>query len=221
MEIALITIFPEMFNSLSQFGVVGRAFEKGIARLHFFNPRDFTHDNYHRIDERPYGGGPGMVMLAEPLYQALCAAKAQLGQSTPVYFLSPQGPVFSQKMATQLSKSKNMILICGRYEGVDQRFIDAYVDHEVSIGQYIVSGGELPAMVILDALIRLLPGVLGDPESALQESFQNEDELDYPVYAAPRSWQDHNVPEVLLSGNHKKIKAWRDQQAKAKQEKKS
>ena len=209
MQLAIISIFPELFSSFTQLGVVGRAFERKIATATFFNPRDFTEDNYRRIDQRPYGGGPGMVMLAEPLYRAIQAAKAQLGEDTPVYLLSPKGPVFKQAKARELAATAKMILICGRYEGIDQRLIDECVDAEISIGEYIVSGGELPAMIVMDAIIRLLPGVLNDPESAIQESFQTEGELDYPVYTAPRFWHDQAVPEVLLSGDHKKIAALR------------
>ena len=209
MQIAIITIFPEMFKALTDFGVIGRACERQIVNLHFFNPRDFTEDTYRRVDERPYGGGPGMVMMAEPLCQAITAAKSQLGTGAPVYFLSPQGEVLTQKKVQTLATVDKLILICGRYEGVDQRLIDECVDAELSIGQYVVSSGEMPAMIVIDAITRLLPGVLGDPESALQESFQNENELDYPVYTAPRIWHDQEVPAVLLSGDHKKIAAWR------------
>lgn len=210
MNIALITIFPEMFTSLTNFGVIGRAFTQEKVKLHFFNPRDFTEDNYRRIDERPYGGGPGMVMMAEPLFRAISAAKERLGADTPVYFLSPQGEVLKQKKVQALSSQAKFILICGRYEGVDQRLIDECVDAEISIGEYVVSGGEMPAMILIDAIVRLLPGVLGDPESAIQESFQNEGEFDYPVYTAPRIWHEKEVPQVLLSGDHKKIDLFRN-----------
>lgn len=209
MKIALISIFPEMFSALTNFGVVGRAFKEGVVTIQFFNPRDFTTDAYRRIDERPYGGGPGMVMMPEPLYCAIVAAKKALGSDTPVYFLSPQGNVLTQKKAQALSMAGDFILICGRYEGIDQRLIDECVDEEISIGEYVVSGGELPAMILIDAITRLIPGVLGDPESAIQESFQNEGELDYPVYTAPKIWHEREVPRILLSGDHKKIAAFR------------
>ncbi len=209
MNLALITLFPDMFKALTDFGVIGRAFERQLISLTLFNPREFTHDVYKRIDDRPYGGGPGMVMKAEPVFQAIQAAKAKLGATTPVFFLSPQGPVLTQKKVRTLSTTKKMILICGRYEGIDQRLIEECVDEELSIGQYVVSGGELPAMILIDAMARLLPGVVGDPYSVLQESFSNENELDYPVYTAPRVWHDRAVPEVLLSGDHQKIKLWR------------
>lgn len=152
-----------------------------------------------------------MVMMAEPLFRAIQAAKSKLGSETPVYFLSPQGPVLNQHTVRELAEIDKMILICGRYEGVDQRLIDRCVDRQISIGQYIVSGGELPALILIDAITRLLPGVLNDPESATLESFSNENDLDYPVYTAPRVWQEVPVPAVLLSGNHQKIKAWRGQ----------
>ena len=209
MDIALISIFPEMFSALTDSGVIGRACQNKTIRLHFFNPRDFTQDRYRRIDERPYGGGPGMVMMAEPLYQAMTAAKETLGAGTPVYLLSPKGIVFSQKQARSLSQSTKIILVCGRYEGIDQRFIDECVDAELSIGEYVVSGGELPAMIVIDAITRLLPGVLNDPESAIQESFSTDNALDYPVYTAPRIWHDRETPAVLLSGDHKKIEDWK------------
>lgn len=208
-ECLIITIFPEMFRALTDFGVIGRACEREILKVSMINPRDFTKDSYRRVDERPYGGGPGMVMMAEPLYQAITAAKTQLGAATPVYFLSPQGPVLTQKKVREWAGTSSMILLCGRYEGVDQRLIDECVDAEISIGEYVVSGGEMPAMILIDAITRLLPGVLNDPESALQESFQAEGELDYPVYTAPRVWHEKSIPSVLLSGDHQKIKAWR------------
>jgi tRNA (guanine37-N1)-methyltransferase len=210
LKCAVISIFPEMFHALTGYGVIGRAAERGILDLQCFNPRDYTKDAYRRVDQRPYGGGPGMVMMAEPLYQAIQAAKAALGKETPVFFLSPQGPCFTQKKAAEWATLPAMILLCGRYEGVDQRLIDICVDAEISIGEYIVSGGELPAMVIVDAVTRLLPGVLGHPLSAVEESFSEGDRLDYPVFTEPHTWQGHEVPEVLRSGHHEKIKAWRD-----------
>lgn len=209
MKVGIISIFISMFEALTQFGVLRRAFQNGIVSLSFFNPRDYSTGNYKRIDERPYGGGPGMVMMPEPLFQAVHAAKRELGENTPVYYLSPQADVLTQQKVQQMSTLEKFILVCGRYEGIDQRFIDQYVDAEISIGQYIVSGGEMPAMILIDAIARLLPGALGDPESALQESFQHGNELDYPVYTAPRLWQGHAVPAVLLEGDHQKIKNFR------------
>ena len=153
-----------------------------------------------------------MVMMPEPLYQAIQAAKLRLGEDAKVIYLSPQGARFNQKKAEQVLEDQKLILLCGRYEGVDQRLLDQYVDEEISLGDFVVSGGELPAMMLLDAVARLVPGVLGDPESALQESFQNGADLDYPVFTEPRIWQGQSVPEVLLSGHHEKIKAWRQMQ---------
>jgi tRNA (guanine37-N1)-methyltransferase len=210
---AVISIFPEMFAALTGFGVVGRAFESQLLELTLFNPRDYTADLRKRVDQRPYGGGPGMVMMAEPLYQAIQAAKTHLGADARVAYLSPQGPRFNQKKAEQILGDQKLILICGRYEGVDQRVLDTFVDEEISLGDFVVSGGELPAMMLLDAVTRLVPGVLGDPQSLVQESFQNETEFDYPVYTEPRIWREQAVPEVLLSGHHQKIKAWREMQS--------
>ncbi len=206
---AVISLFPEMFQALTGFGVVGRAFEARIVELLVFNPRDYTEDARRRVDARPYGGGPGMVMQAEPLYQAIQAAKKALGEPVQVIYLSPQGKRFKQQKAADLGEGFPFILICGRYEGVDQRLLESVVDEEISLGDFVVSGGELPAMMLLDAVVRLLPGVLGDPDSALYESFQQGSELDYPVYTEPRIWRTLKVPEVLLSGHHEKIKLWR------------
>lgn len=219
LSVAVISIFPEMFDALSSFGVVGRAIQDHRVNLHFFNPRDYTEDKRRRVDERPYGGGPGMVMMAEPLYQAIDAAKACVGSKAPVIFLTPQGERLIQKKVATLLMHPQLILICGRYEGVDQRLIEAVVDLEISIGDFVVSGGELPAMLLLDALIRLVPGVLGDPQSAVEESFQEDNTFDYPVFTTPRVWRERPVPSVLLSGNHLHIQTWRRAQMKAKGEK--
>jgi tRNA (guanine37-N1)-methyltransferase len=213
MKFAIISIFPEMFNALTNFGVIGRAVTKNKITLSFINPRDFATDNYRRVDERPFGGGPGMVMLAEPLFEAIKAAKAELGEDTQVIYLSPQGRVFKQQDAPILLNLKKVILLCGRYEGVDQRLLDECVDSEISIGDFVVSGGELPAMLIIDAMTRLIPGVLNDETSSLLETHQGEF-VDYPHYTAPRIWHDIPVPEVLLSGDHEKIETWRTEQAR-------
>ena len=213
MQFAVITIFPEMFTALTDFGVIGRAIKEGIVGVEFINPRTFTTDNYRRIDERPFGGGPGMVMMAEPLYQSIMHAKKILGADTKVIYLSPQGKVFKQEDAGTLLKLEKAILLCGRYEGVDQRLLDYCVDMQISIGDFVVSGGELPAMLIMDAMVRLIPGVLNDDNSSVRETHQGEF-FDYPNYTAPRVWQDLPVPEVLLSGDHKAIDAWRDAEAR-------
>ncbi len=205
-----------MFAALSV-GMPGVAQKKQALTLNIVNPRDFTKDAYRRVDDRPYGGGPGMVMLAEPLSKAVQHAKSLLPASTKVIYLSPQGFVLKQAAVTRMASESALILIAGRYEGVDERFIDLYVDEEWSIGDYVLSGGELPAMVLVDALSRLLPGVLNDPESALQDSFSLKDQhdqvlLDCPHYTRPDVFEGQSVPEVLLSGNHLTIAKWREQQ---------
>lgn len=215
MKFVIISIFPEMFSALTDFGVIGRAVKTGKVAITLINPRDFTTDNYRRIDERPFGGGPGMVMMAEPLYQAILKAKEMLGADTKVIYLSPQGSVFKQAYASELLKLDRMILLCGRYEGVDQRLLDECIDEEISIGDFVVSGGELPAMLMVDAMARLLPGVLNDESSALLETHQGE-LMDYPNYTMPRVWHDLAVPEVLLSGDHKAIQKWRELSAHQK-----
>lgn len=213
MKFAIISIFPEMFSALTDFGVISRGVEQGKISLEFINPRDFTTDNYRRVDDRPFGGGPGMVMMAEPLYQAIVAAKKSLGADTQVAYLSPQGIVFKQADAPKLLKLEKLILLCGRYEGVDQRLLDECVDLEISIGDFVVSGGELPAMLIIDAMARLIPGVLNNEDSTLQETHQGEGD-DYPNFTMPRIWHEQSVPEVLLSGDHKAIQKWRVAQRK-------
>ncbi|MCX7123879.1 MAG: tRNA (guanosine(37)-N1)-methyltransferase TrmD [Gammaproteobacteria bacterium] len=213
---AVISIFPEMFSALTSFGVVGRAFKHGLLELILINPRDYAAGARRRVDARPYGGGPGMVMMAEPLSQAIEAAKMILGPEARVVYLSPQGGRFNQKKAETVLAYQSLILICGRYEGVDQRLLDRMVDEAISLGDFVVSGGELPAMMLLDAVSRLIPGVLGDPQSLVQESFQGEAESDYPVYTEPRIWHEQAIPEVLLSGHHEKIKEWREMQITGK-----
>lgn len=210
MKFGVITLFPEMFTALTDQGVVGKAFQNELS-LQFFNPRDFTEDNYRTVDDRPFGGGPGMLMMAEPLARAVESAKQALPDAK-VIFMSPQGEVFKQEKAQAFSTAESLILVCGRYEGVDQRFIDTFVDIELSIGDFVVSGGEIPAMVVMDAIARLIPGVLGHAESAVQDSFNNS-RLDHPHYTRPEDWRGQKVPEVLLSGHHKKIDEWRTEQA--------
>lgn len=211
MQIAIVSLFPEMFIAL-QYGITGRALQQHLLQLSYFNPRDYTADNYHRVDDRPYGGGPGMVMQVKPLQQAIHAAKMQLGLETPVIYLSPQGKTLEQAGAEQLSQQTKLILLAGRYEGIDERLIQAEVDAEWSIGDYVVSGGELPAMVLIDAIVRLLPGALGDNESAQQDSFV-QGLLDCPHYTRPESLPEGKVPTVLLSGDHAAIAQWRLQQS--------
>ena len=212
MKIALITLFPEMFEALTDYGVSGRAVNQGLLEISSFNPRDFTDDPHATVDDRPYGGGPGMVMMVEPLRKAIGAAKNWIQGEPLVVYLSPQGKVLKQAAVNQFATQQSLILIAGRYEGIDERLIELEVDQEWSIGDYVLSGGELPAMVFIDALIRQLPGALGHSESASQDSFA-EGILDCPHYTRPDTYEGLDVPEVLLSGNHEKIRQWRLQQS--------
>lgn len=211
MRFIVITLFPEMFVTFTEQGVVGRAFREGKVSLQCVNPRDFTTDKHQTVDDRPYGGGPGMVMRAEPLAVAVAYAKRQLPEAKVIY-LSPQGTQLNQAAVETLACRSEMIFVAGRYEGVDERFIHACVDEEWSIGDYVLSGGELAAMVLLDAVVRLLPDVLGHHESAAQDSF-SEGLLDCPHYTRPESWNEQHVPEVLLSGDHEAIRRWRREQS--------
>jgi len=210
MRFDVITLFPEMFDAI-RLGVTGRAIDKGLAKLVLWNPRDYTEDVHQTVDDRPYGGGPGMVMKVEPLLAAIQAAKAQSPTSKVIY-LSPQGQRFVQATATAATQTGGIILIAGRYEGIDERVIHSFVDEEWSLGDFVLSGGELPAMVVIDSMIRLLPGVLGHAESAEQDSF-SDGLLDCPHYTRPENILDQDVPSVLLSGDHEKIRLWRLQQA--------
>ncbi|NMM36807.1 MAG: tRNA (guanosine(37)-N1)-methyltransferase TrmD [Glaciimonas sp.] len=216
MQFDVVTLFPEMFVALTQFGVTRRAFEQKKCDLTLWNPRQFTCDNHRTVDDRPYGGGPGMVMLAQPLDDAIYAAKQRqnaLGLAVPkVVYLSPQGKTLNHRRVMELSKLPGLVLLCGRYEAVDQRLLDACVDDEISLGDFVLSGGELPAMALLDAIIRQLPGVLHDELSAIEDSFVNG-LLDCPHYTRPESYQEARVPPVLLGGNHADICKWRHHQA--------
>jgi tRNA (guanine37-N1)-methyltransferase len=212
MRIALVSLFPEMFSAVSDHGVVGRAVEQNLVTLSHSNPRDYTADKHRTVDDRPYGGGPGMLMKIEPLQQAIAAAREVAGQGAKVVYLSPQGKRFGHSMALELAELEGLILVAGRYEGVDERLIEAQVDEELSIGDYVLSGGELAAMVVIDAVTRQLPGVLGHECSAQEESFVN-DLLDCPHYTRPERHEERDVPDVLLSGNHKEIRRWRLKQA--------
>lgn len=211
----VISLFPETFAAITKQGVTARAFEKKLVTLQCWNPRDFTTDHYQTVDDRPYGGGPGMVMLAEPLEKTILAVKrkhAGQGRQPKVIHLSPSGQPLTHKKVVALSQEEGLILLTSRYEGVDQRLLDQQVDEELSIGDYVLSGGELPAMVLMDAIIRLLPGVLGDAASAQQDSFVNG-LLDCMHYTRPEHYKGLTVPEVLLSGNHEKIRQWRLKQS--------
>jgi len=207
-----VTLFPDAFAAVSEFGVTRRAREEGLWSLALWNPRDFTTDNYRTVDDRPYGGGPGMVMLAEPLAKAIAAAKAAAAGDAKVIHLSPQGPVMDHAKVMRLSAEMRLVLLCGRYEGVDERLIRAAVDEELSIGDYVLSGGELAAMVLIDAVVRQLPGALGDGMSAEQDSFVNG-LLDCPQYTRPEVYEGTAVPEVLMSGHHAQIERWRLKQS--------
>lgn len=215
MRVVVVTLFPEMFRALTESGITSRAVEQGLIEIHCLNPRQFTRDRHQTVDDRPYGGGPGMVMRVEPLAAAVDAAVDYLGvprADTRVIYLSPQGQRLDRQGVMAIGQYENLILIAGRYEGVDERFIEACVDEEWSIGDYVLSGGELPAMVMLDALIRRIPGALGDDASAEQDSFE-QGWLDCPHYTRPEVVEGRRVPEVLLSGDHKRIENWRLQQS--------
>ena len=208
-----ITLFPEMFAAVTHSGITRRALETGLWQLNTWNPRDFTTDNYRTIDDRPYGGGPGMVMLAEPLEKAIGAAKAAGGGR--VIFLSPQGAKLDHEKVMGLASEHALTLLCGRYEGVDERLIAKHVDEELSVGDYVLSGGELAAMVLIDAVVRQLPGALNEAQSAVEESFA-AGLLDCPQYTRPESWAGEKIPEVLLSGHHELIRRWRLKQSLAR-----
>ena len=221
MRFDVVSLFPEMFDAVRDHGVSGRAHKHDLWTLAVWNPRDFTHDVHRTVDDRPYGGGPGMVMMAEPLEQAVAAAKSQRdaadGGSPQVVLLSPAGRRFDQAMAEKMASGAGAILICGRYEGVDQRFVERCVTDEVSIGDYVLSGGEIPAMAIIDSVVRLLPGVLNDDRSADQDSFNTAltGLLDSPHYTRPEHYRGMTVPPELLSGHHLNIAAWRRHQSLA------
>ena len=212
----VITLFPEMFSALTGSGITRRAIDRGLYALGFHNPRDYTSDPHRTVDDRPYGGGPGMVMLAEPLMQSIAAARAAqvaaTGRSGRVIYLSPQGRRLDQAVVLELAAEPGLVLLCGRYEGVDQRLIDREVDEELSLGDFVLSGGELPAMVLLDSIVRQLPGALNTAGSAQEDSFA-DGLLDCPHYTRPEVYENERVPEVLLSGNHAAIRRWRLKQS--------
>jgi len=214
MQFDVVSLFPEMFAALTQSGVTRRAFEQERWGLTLWNPRDFTTDRHRTVDDRPYGGGPGMVMLAKPLEATINAAKArqvERGLPSPrVVFMSPQGKPLTHERVTALKDEPGLVILCGRYEAVDQRLLDRVVDEEISLGDFVLSGGELPAMALMDAVVRLLPGVLGDDASAVEDSFVNG-LLDSPHYTRPEVYEDVAVPPVLMGGNHAEIIKWRRQ----------
>jgi tRNA (guanine37-N1)-methyltransferase len=216
MHFDLITLFPEMFAALSAHGVSGRALERGLWSLTCWNPREQVQTNYKSVDDRPYGGGPGMVMMAPHLAATLARIRAESASPTslaPVVYLSAQGQRLDQSLIRSLQKHSRLTLLCGRYEGIDERFIQRHVDIEVSLGDFVLSGGELPAMALMDALVRWIPGALGDGASAEQDSFARDWLLDHPHYTRPEVWEGESVPAELLSGHHLNIVAWRREQA--------
>ncbi|MDR0182552.1 tRNA (guanosine(37)-N1)-methyltransferase TrmD [Lysobacter arvi] len=212
MRIDIVSLFPEFVAQCAAFGVVGRAVERGLLSVHGFNPRDYAEGNYRRVDDRPFGGGPGMVMLIDPLRASLRAAREAAPGPARVVYMSPQGAPLTQAKVRELAGRERLILLCGRYEGIDERLIRAEVDEEISIGDYVLSGGELAAAVIVDAVARLREGVLGDAESAVQDSFE-DGLLDCPHYTRPVEHDLGTVPEVLMSGNHAEIAKWRRMQS--------
>jgi len=212
MWIGVISLFPEMFRAITEHGVTGRAVKSGLLQIECWNPRDFTHDKHRTVDDRPYGGGPGMLMMVQPLRDAIHAAKQAAGDGAKVIYLSPQGRKLTQAGVTELATNQKLILVAGRYEGIDERVIQTEVDEEWSIGDYVLSGGELPAMTLIDAVSRLVPGVLGDQASAEQYSF-TDGLLDHPHYTRPEVLDGLTVPEALTSGNHEVIRRWRLKQS--------
>lgn len=212
LKIALVTLFPEMFTALTEHGISGRAVKQNIITLQYWNPRTFTEDRHSTVDDRPYGGGPGMVMMVQPLRDAIAAAKDWAGPAAKVIYLSPQGRTLDQAGVVELSNYSNMVLVAGRYEGIDERLLQTAIDEEWSIGDYVLSGGELAAMVVIDAVTRLLPGALNHAQSAEQDSFA-AGLLDCPHYTRPEVFEGMRVPDVLLSGNHEHIRRWRLKQA--------
>lgn len=212
MEIGVVTLFPEMFSAVTDSGITSRAVQHSLLSVQCWNPRDFTRDRHRTVDDRPYGGGPGMVMKVEPLRDAIRASKEALGEGAKVIYLSPQGRTLDQAGVVELSKHPKLILVAGRYEGIDERLIESEIDEEWSIGDYVLSGGELAAMVLIDSVTRLLPGALGHELSAEEDSFSNG-LLDCPHYTRPEVYEGKAVPDVLMSGNHAEIRRWRLKQS--------
>ncbi|MDD6434879.1 MAG: tRNA (guanosine(37)-N1)-methyltransferase TrmD [Clostridiales bacterium] len=208
MNIKVLTLFPEMIENTLSVSMTGRAIEKGLLEIEAVNIRDYAFNKHHSVDDYPYGGGAGMLMQAEPIYQAYAAVSEKMEKKPRVVFLAPHGETFSQDKAIELSKEENLIFLCGHYEGVDERVVEEIVTDVVSIGDYVLTGGELPAMVMIDAISRFLPGVLHNEDSAYTDSFQGS-LLEYPQYSRPETWHDKKVPAILLSGNHAKVDEWR------------
>lgn len=211
MWFGVVSLFPEMFEAITSYGVTGRAVKRGLIDINCWNPRDFTHDKHRTVDDRPFGGGPGMLMKVQPLQDAIRSAKQASPAEAKVIYLSPQGRKLDHSLAKELGSLNSLILVAGRYEGIDERLIESEIDMEISLGDFVLSGGELPAMTVIDAVARLVPGVLGHVDSAVEDSFV-EGLLDCPHYTRPETFDETTVPEVLLSGNHAKIKNWRMKQ---------
>lgn len=214
MRFDVVTLFPELFAPLLSSGITRRAYESGQVDVHLSNPRDFAEGNYKRVDDRPFGGGPGMVMLADPLSHCLQSIKSQRADAAPVVLFSPAGKPLNHAMVSRWADSAGAVLICGRYEGIDQRFVDEYVTEQISLGDFVLSGGEIAAMALLDAVARLQPGVLNTADSHQQDSFNPalDGLLDCPHYTRPENWAGRAVPDVLLSGHHAQIERWRREQ---------
>lgn len=205
MRFDVVTLFPELVDVYTKNGIIGRAVENGIFELGAANLRDYSEDKHKKVDDYPYGGGPGMLLKPEPMFKALDAIKKH---NSYVIYLSPKGSLFNQKKARELSSKEHIVLIAGHYEGIDQRIIDRYVDEEISMGDYVLTSGELPVLTVIDAVVRLIPGVLGSDESSVEES-HSSNLLEYPQYTRPESYLGMDVPEILMSGHHKKIEEWR------------
>ncbi|MET4000982.1 tRNA (guanosine(37)-N1)-methyltransferase TrmD [Marinobacterium sp. MBR-109] len=208
MWFGIVSLFPEMFEAVTRYGITGRAVRNGLLQVECWNPRDFTHDRHRTVDDRPYGGGPGMLMKVQPLRDAILAAKETAGEGARVIYLSPQGRRLDQAGVCELAAAEKLILVAGRYEGIDERLLQSEIDEEWSLGDFVLSGGELPAMVMVDAVARMIPGVLGHQDSATEDSFF-EGLLDCPHYTRPEELAGQQVPAVLLSGNHAEIRRWR------------
>ena len=218
MRIDIVTLFPDVFFGPFAESIIGRAIKAGIVSIDTINPRNFTEDKHRTVDGAPYGGGPGMLMMADPLFRAIESCKKE---GSCVILTSPKGERFSQKIAGELSGEKHLVVVCGHYEGIDERVREKLIDREISIGDYVLTSGNIPAMVIVDSVVRLLPGVLGDDASSKEESFSNN-LLEYPQYTRPVEYRGMRVPDILLSGNHKLIKEWRREQSiKATKEKRA
>jgi tRNA (guanine37-N1)-methyltransferase len=215
MRIDILTLFPEMIEDALNTSILGRASKAGSISFEAINIRDYTLDKHKKVDDYPYGGGAGMVMQAQPIYDAYRAVIEKIGHPCPVIYMTPQGKTFKQEMAKDFAEYEELILLCGHYEGVDERVLEEIVTHEVSIGDYVLTGGELPAMVVIDTISRLVPGVLHNNDSANTESFENG-LLEYPQYSRPEVWNDKAVPPILLSGDHAKVDAWRLEQSIAR-----